>query len=62
MWVEKKSREQAYQNTSSSNQKYQQQMTPRQKNRPNVPLPNKNNLTPSRIEERYSTSPLRAPL
>jgi hypothetical protein len=61
MWAEKKSKEHQWQNTSSSNHKYQQ-MTPRQKNRPNVPLPNKNNLTPSRLEERYSTSPLRVPL
>lgn len=62
MWAERKSRDQIYINTSTSQQKLQQQMTPRQKNRPHVPLPSKNNLTPSRIEERYSTSPLRVPL
>jgi len=37
------------------------QLTPRQ-NKPYVPLPNNKNLTPSRIEERMNTSPLRYPL
>lgn len=64
MWAEKKSREQAnWQYTSTNiNRQQQQQLTPRQKQRPNVPLPNRNNLTPSRIEERVTTSPLRLPL
>lgn len=64
MWAEKKAREQNnWQYTSTNmNRQQQQQLTPRQKQRPNIPLPNRNNLTPSRIEERVTTSPLRLPL
>lgn len=61
MFADRKAKDQHWSNTSTSNQKMQQ-MTPRQNHRPNVPLPSKNNLTPSRLEERCSTSPLRVPL
>jgi hypothetical protein len=62
MWAEKKSRDQGNWQYTSTSMRPQQQLTPRQKQKPNVPLPNRNNLTPSRIEERVATSPLRLPL
>lgn len=64
MWADRKSKDlNNWQYTSTNiRQQTQQQLTPRQKQKPNIPLPNRNNLTPSRIEERVTTSPLRQPL
>ena len=43
-------KEQNWQNSSTNlHRNLQQQLTPRQKQKPNIPHPNRNNLTPSRI-------------
>ena len=65
MWTEKRYNEpQNWQNGSNTNYKINVQNTPRnQNNKPNIPLPNSRRLvTPTRMQERVSASPLRVPL
>jgi hypothetical protein len=51
----------AYNTTNSSRAGPQQ--TPRNKNKPQVPLPNsRRSITPLRVHDRLASSPLRAPL
>lgn len=63
MWSDKRYNEQnSWYNTSTQGSKISQ-LTPRSKARPNVPLPNsRRSITPSKIQERVTASPLRAPL
>lgn len=64
MWSEKRYNEQAsWHNTSTQGSRVNPQLTPRSKLKPNIPLPNsRRSITPSKIQERVSASPLRVPL
>ena len=60
MWTGKRYQEQP---TGTHSVQTQGQLTPRNKHKPNIPLPNsRRSITPSRVQERVSTSPLRGPL
>jgi len=51
------------QNGYSNNSRVMPQQTPRAKNKPQVPLPNScRSVTPSRVQDRLASSPLRVPL
>ena len=64
MWAEKRYNDSTpWSQTSAQTSKNNSQLTPRSKLKPNVPLPNtRRSITPSRMQERVNTSPLRVPL
>lgn len=64
MWTEKRYNEQQnWPNGSNVSYKQNTQQTPRAKIKPGIPLPNsRRSITPSRVQERVTASPLRVPL
>ena len=64
MYTEKRYSETAtWYNGSTQGSRVNGQQTPRAKGKPNVPLPNsRRSVTPTKMQERVSSSPLRMPL
>ena len=63
MWADKRYNDQPLTQHGSINAKNNAPLTPRNKIKPNVPLPNsRRSVTPTRVQERTTTSPLRVPL
>ena len=64
MWGDKRYQDQPLlQNGSANFSKNHPAQTPKNKGKPNIPLPNsRRSVTPTRVQERVTTSPLRLPL
>jgi len=64
MWADKRYQDQPLLHNGSANfPKNHPTQTPKNRGKPNIPLPNsRRSVTPTRVQERVTTSPLRFPL